>query len=308
MISVAQQISNLLFAHECVIIPSLGAFVSTTVSAQFDEDKNVFLPPSKEIGFNRSLSHNDGLLISTLAQENKISYGKAKIMVEQFITDLLDELKQGHHFNIEKVGTLKQDALGYMQFVADKSEAYLMDAFGLSSFHFEPVIKPRALTADNREVRRLLQPVSLKQIAASVAVLVGLFAVSQKLDNPMLDKHIDSASAIMFAKPNTPYVANEATLTVEASEIAEANVVEVEVEEKRSYYLIAGSFKKESQAERFLSIIQEMGEDQAFVLASPNKRFRVAISGFVDKTSAIDQLNIYRKKEDFKTVWILTQH
>jgi len=306
MISVAQQISNLLFTHECVIIPSLGAFVSTTVSAQFDEDKNVFLPPSKELGFNRSLSHNDGLLISTLAQKNKISYGKAKVLVEEFIADVLSELKQGHHFEIEKIGTLKQDALGYMQFVSDKSEAYLMDAFGLSSFHFEPIIKPKAIAVENPEVRRLLQPVGLKQIAASVAVLVGLFAVSQKLDNPTLNKQMDSASVISFATPNNLEVVKEATIVVDAKDIEKAN--DIEIEEMNSFFLIAGSFKKESQAERFLSIVKDMGEEQAFVLVSPNNRYRVAIDGFANKEKAVDQLNTYRQKEDFKTVWILTQH
>ncbi len=306
MISVAQQISNLLFTHECVIVPNLGAFVSTTINAQFDKDKSVFFPPSKEIGFNRSLSHNDGLLISTLAQHNKISYGKAKVLVEEFISVALDKLKQGHHFEIEKVGTLKQDALGYIQFVSDKSEDYLKDAFGLSSFHFEPVIKRKEIVAENREVKRLLQPVGLKQIAASVAVLVGLFAVSQKLDNPILDKYCDSASVISFVPSGNADITEETTLLIEAGGIEKAKIKETE--EKNSFFLIAGSFKKESQAERFLSDIKEMGEEQAFILVSPNKRYRVAIDGFSDRANAIDQLNAYRKKEDFKTVWILTQH
>jgi len=308
MISVAQQISNLLFTHECVIIPNLGAFVSTTVSAQFDEDKNVFLPPSKEIGFNRSLSHNDGLLISTLAQHNNISYGKAKVMIEEFTAKVIDELKKGNAFEIEKVGTLKQDALGYMQFVADKSEAYLMEAFGLSSFHFEPVFKARPVSAENKEVRRVLQPVGLKQIAASVAILVGLFAGSQTLDNPLRNSQLNSASMISFAQPQPIEIVEEGTFVMSDIEEQEHVAPQVAAEVKNSFFLVAGSFKKESQAERFLSIVKEIGEEQAFVLASPNSRYRVVIDGFADKGDAIDQLNLYRQKEDFKSVWILTQY
>ena len=307
MISVAQQISNLLYTHECVIVPNLGAFVSTTVSARFDEDKNVFMPPSKEIGFNRSLSHNDGLLISTLAQQNRAGYGRAKVLVEEFTGDVLNELKQGRQFEIEKVGTLKQDALGYMQFVSDKSEAYLTDAFGLASFHFEPINKSRAITVTHPNVRRLLQPVGLKQIAASVAVLIGLFAVSQKLDNPTPDKRIDSASVISFVVPDNAEVAAETGSFPEAGKNSEAVNVS-ETAEKNCFFLIAGSFKKESQAARFLSIVKEMGEEQAFVLVSRNKRYRVAIDGFAHKADAVDRLNVYRRKENFKTVWILSQH
>ena len=306
MISVAQQISNLLFTHECVIVPNLGAFVSTTVSAQFDDDKNVFMPPTKEIGFNRSLSHNDGLLISTIAQKKDLSYGKAKVLVEEFIADVHRELKQGGQFEIEKVGTLKQDALGYMQFVSDKSEAYLMDAFGLSSFHFEPIVKSKTIAVENPQVRRLLQPVGLKQIAASVAVLVGLFAASQKLDNPTLNKHMDSASMLSLTNADLVEPITESNIVVDVKAIEEANVVNVE--EEKSFFLIAGSFKKIVQAERFLARVKEMGEEQAFVLRSPNNRFRVAIEGYADKADAVDQLNVYRGKESFKSVWILTQY
>ncbi|MBS2209813.1 SPOR domain-containing protein [Carboxylicivirga mesophila] len=307
MTTVSQQISNLLFTHECVIVPGLGAFVSSPVSAARDMDKNLFLPPSKEIGFNRSLSHNDGLLISTLAQQNGISYGKAKVLVEEFVAAVEAKVNTGGKALIEKVGTLQKDALGYLLFVADESEAYLTDAYGLSSFHFTPVVTPQKPMVENRQVRRLLQPVSLKQIAASVAVLVGLFAISQSVENPQLKKSMNAASTISFVMPETP---TEANYEVQPAELKEAELAAEEATpvEKNSYYLIAGSFKTENQAQRFLNIVHEMGEQQAFVLPSPNNRYRVAIEGYADKADAIADMGVYRQKEDFKTVWVLTQH
>ncbi|WP_439183104.1 SPOR domain-containing protein [Carboxylicivirga taeanensis] len=300
MTTVAQQISNLLFTHECVIIPNLGAFVSSPVSASRDTEKNLFLPPSKEIGFNRSLSHNDGLLISTLAQQNGISYGKAKVMVEEFVTNTLAKVDKGEQVVVEKVGTLKKDALGYMQFVADASEVYLTEAYGLSSFHFTPVVRPQSTSIENRQVRRLLQPVGLKQIAASVAILIGLFAISQSAENPVRTKNMDTASALPFLLPE---VKEEAAYVPQAEEFEAAPAVI----DENVYYLVAGSFKTDSQAQRFLKIVKEMGEEQAFVLTSPNKRFRVAINGYSQKEAALADMASYRQKEDFKTVWVLTQ-
>ncbi|WP_289055710.1 SPOR domain-containing protein [Carboxylicivirga marina] len=306
MTAVDQHISNLLFTHECVIIPELGALVSTNVSARFDADKNMFLPPSKEIGFNRSLSHNDGLLISTLAQANDTSYGKAKIMVEEFVAGIRANIENGTQASISKVGILKKDALGYLQFVADNSEAYLTDAYGLSSFHFKPVVSAQKPLTENAQVRRLLQPVGLKQIAASVAMIVGLFAISQSLDNPVR-KDLQSANALSIIMPATSNeYSSEESLTVSREDIQEA-IEDEEPVVKNSYYLIAGSFKTESQAKRFLKIVQEMGEEQAFVLASPNSRYRVALNGYPNKTSAVNDLGAYRQLEDFKTVWVLTQ-
>lgn len=306
MSTVAQQISNLLFSHECVIIPGLGAFVSTTISAQFDADRNVFLPPSKEIGFNRSLSHNDGLLISTLAQKNAISYGKAKVMVEEFVAQIMAKAQQGEKVVIEKVGTLKQDALGYLQFSYENSESYLTDSFGLSSFHFTPAVKPKPVV-ENKDVRRLLRPVGLKRIAASVAIVVGLFAVSQRVDNPTLNRDVNSAGAFSFVYSNESKAEVEETISIAPEEVEDV-AVEVEPVEKDSYFLIAGSFKTQTQADQFLQKIKKQGEEQAFVLASPNNRFRVAIEGFVSKEDAVDELRLYRKQEAYKTVWVLTQH
>ncbi|MCG8582221.1 MAG: hypothetical protein MI866_20025 [Bacteroidales bacterium] len=316
MTTVEQHISSLLYTHECVIIPALGALVSTNVSARFDADKNMFIPPSKEIGFNRSLSHNDGLLISTLSQKNSVSYGKAKIMVEEFVDRLMATVNKGESAQINKVGSLKKDALGNLQFVAEVGESYLTDSYGLTSFHFKPAVTLHKPVSENRQVRRLLQPVGLKQIAASVAMVIGLFAISQSLDNPMRT-HTSEANMLSFASPVAHDVSvDETTKELTVSEVEQAieekaikqdAVKEQEPVVKNSYFLIAGSFKTKNQASRFLNIVHEMGEEQAFVLNSPNKRYRVAINGYVNKTDAIKELNVYRQKEDFKTVWVLTQ-
>lgn len=305
MTTVDQHISNLLYTHECVIIPALGALVSTNVSARFDADRNIFLPPSKEIGFNRSLSHNDGLLISTLSQQNNISYGKAKIMVEEFVTQTMTTINNGDNAEINKVGSLKKDALGNLQFVAQTTEAYLTDAYGLTSFHFKPAITIQKPT-ENKQVRRLLQPVGIKQIAATVAMVVGLFAISQSLENPMRTD-ANEANLMSFVKPSVNEIKNDETTKVVSAEEIETTVAKETPVVNNSYFLIAGSFKTENQANRFLNIVHEMGEEQAFVLPSPNNRYRVAINGYTNKTDAVSELNAYRQKEDFKTVWVLTQ-
>jgi cell division protein FtsN len=112
---------------------------------------------------------------------------------------------------------------------------------------------------------------------------------------------------LSFVKPTaTELVNDEATKVVTADEVEEAIIEQAPVV-KDSYFLIAGSFKTENQAKRFLSIVHELGEEQAFVLTSPNNRYRVAINGFTSKTEAVSELNTYRQKEDFKTVWVLTQ-
>lgn len=307
MTTIEQHISNLLYTHECVIIPDFGAFVATSVSARIDHDKNILLPPGKEIGFNRSLSHNDGLLISTYAQKKGVSYVAAKAEVEQFRLGLIDQLESGCSVEIVNVGTLKRDAIGNVQFSADNTENYLADSFGLTSFHFAPDVSVKPVN-ENVQVKRLLRPVTHKHIAATVALVIGLFATSPMVNDVAVDWDLNAASSIDFLVNR---ISSEATLVEEREVLAESLsqeelVVDEEIEENH-FFVIAGSFKRQSQAEEFLKGIVAKGEKQAFVLTSPNKRYRIALDGFSNKVEAVNSMNNYRNKEDFKTVWVLKQ-
>ncbi|MBI9065589.1 MAG: SPOR domain-containing protein, partial [Marinilabiliaceae bacterium] len=254
-------------------------------------------------------THNDGLLITTLAQQENTSYQEAKTEAEQFAKRILKMTAQGETFVIDTVGELKQDTLGHLQFVANKSENFLSDAFGLTSFHFSPAVPIHRPAAPNKHVKRLLRPLSQKQIAATVALFFGLFIVSTEVQDPTANKQLNSASSISFLSHELNTAPKEAfTVDLPAleKESPVAEVMDTPIE-KNIYFLIAGSFKKQDQAETFLKQVESLGEQEAFVLESKNHSFRVAINGYSDKTTAIDALNTYRKKAKFNTVWILTQ-
>lgn len=313
--TVAKHISRLLYSHDCVIVPELGGFVTNNKGAQLDVDKNIFLPPSKEIGFNRSLIHNDGLLVTYIAQQENLSYREAKVEVAQFANHVLKQVANGQTIVIDSLGELKQDSLGNLVFFPGKSENFLPDAFGLTSFHFAPVVPVHRPQPVNKNVKRLLRPITKKQIAASIAIIFGLFIVSTKVNDSSVEKQLNTANAVSFLTSEPKSETNAHPVRVVNKEEIEASMQpEIETtiatapKEKDIYFLIAGSFKKQSQAETFLGEVQKKGEANAFVLQSNiNNSYRVAIQGFSNKTEAIASLNNYRKKTDFSTVWILTQ-
>ena len=76
--SVAHYISELLFLHDCVIIPEFGGFVGNNKSAVLNKNTNTIYPPSKEILFNKNLRINDGLLINHISNYEVISNENAK--------------------------------------------------------------------------------------------------------------------------------------------------------------------------------------------------------------------------------------
>ena len=55
-------ICELLYDHDCVIIPGLGGFIANFEPARIIRKQHTIMPPSKKIAFNGKLKNNDGLL------------------------------------------------------------------------------------------------------------------------------------------------------------------------------------------------------------------------------------------------------
>ena len=66
MIELAQHIEALLLENDCVIVPGFGGFVAHYAPATHVKEENLFLPPTRIIGFNSQLKLNTGCELSLL--------------------------------------------------------------------------------------------------------------------------------------------------------------------------------------------------------------------------------------------------
>lgn len=67
MFSIIEHIEYLMTRHDCVTVPGWGAFIANYSIAEYDAVHEVFTRPCRTIGFNASVSHNDGLLVQSHA-------------------------------------------------------------------------------------------------------------------------------------------------------------------------------------------------------------------------------------------------
>jgi len=300
-------ISDLLYHHECVIVPGLGGLVADPVPASFDEEKNMFFPPSKEIVFNANLKHNDGLLISHIANVKAVSYEEAGSLVNEFVSDVMQKLKNGEKVLLGKVGELSVEHDGTVVFTPDANENFNADAFGLSSFHFNPHVPYQRKTYRMHPSAKRAVHFKASHIAAGVAIVAGLFFFSPEVKNPS----IEQAGTFEFMMPvNNPVLTKEP----EKAEVAEQTAEEVtetpdavtstDISKKR-YFIIAGSFKRKDQAENYCNKLRPKQETEPVIIQSSNGRFRVAVNGFNDKAEAVDALKSLRTHKQFKHAWIL---
>jgi nucleoid DNA-binding protein len=190
---ISKYISELLFDHECVIIPGFGGFVANYQAATIHPVQHRFDPPSKSILFNTQLKHNDGLLASYVATAHTISYSQAMERVGEFAFATLHAIDNGQKVLFENLGVLYADASGHITFEQDKKVNYLHDVYGMESF-ISPAIsrqiqrpkpiapKPQSVVITNN--KNQITPVLLRLVAGvSIVFILSFLGYSLLSDN-----------------------------------------------------------------------------------------------------------------------------
>ena len=303
MLEISRYIKDLLFIHDCVILPGLGGFVANYCPAQENPLTNEMLPPSKAVSFNRNLKQNDGLLINCLAEEERLTYSEAKRSIELYIEDVSVRLRRNERVSFSELGELFYNKRHKLQFEPAKDINFLADLFGMESFEL-----PDQVIQENSQVRSLIIKenfwgrVSLKRkvyAAVTIPFFLGLALIPVNLNN---NQHQASASFSMME--STPDVQKTKLLSPNdrispANELVsfEPRIIYAKPKAaiknksiKGKYYLIAGSFSNIENA-KILKTVIEANSYPARIIKNKNL-YAVALNKFNSKKEA----DRFRKK------------
>jgi len=122
-------IYELLFRHDCVIIPNIGGFVASHKPASINKETKEIYPPSKHLLFNKNLINNDGLLANKISEEENISYNEALDILANFSNEIKDKLNIESRFEIPNIGVMYMSD-GIYQFNSNESNL-LMSSTGM---------------------------------------------------------------------------------------------------------------------------------------------------------------------------------
>lgn len=180
--TVVKHISELLYEHDCVIVPQLGGFVANYAPARIHPTQHTFIPPSKNIVFNKNLVNNDGLLANHIAVFEHTDYPQALRYIESFVTNVHLQLKKGAKVKIDEVGTLYLDVERNIQFQPGTTN-YLLDAFGLAEFQ-SPAVKPDNISRriekefkDRDAIPQEKKKINIKRYAALAIIAPLIFGI-----------------------------------------------------------------------------------------------------------------------------------
>ena len=138
MTSVASAIASLLYDHDTVIVPGLGAFVRHNRSAQVNVITNEFQRPSSQLDFDSRQREENSLVGDFLAATDGLTNDEARTAVATFVSDCFVHLKEEGKVSLPGIGTITMDEEQDLVFEPDENN-FNGDAFGLEDINPEPV-------------------------------------------------------------------------------------------------------------------------------------------------------------------------
>lgn len=336
MLRIITHIERLLLVHDCVIVPGFGGFVLQAVSAVYDEKEHLFNPQRKEIVFNVTLQHNDGLLSESYMQMYDVNYRKAQLMLEEDVADMKVVLQEDKKLSLGVLGSFSLGMEGQVIFHPGESDAFSVGSYGLVSFNFpqlQPVLAEReevALLTRKRKKDILYIPVNRKllRVAAASAAAVALFLL---VSTPVKDVNqaaytasfvptemvVKSAPGIKPAEEIT----SEETIAPEINEVkTERKVAAVapsrEVKRQKitpepaiakpnlkMYHIVIASFPTEDQADKYIAGVDRQECKHVSKVVRDGK-YRIYADKFDNREQAESYMATLRMNEKYKDAWL----
>ena len=308
--SVEYYISELLFLHDCIIIPEFGGFVCNKKSAQLNKKTGILNPPSKQILFNPNLKTNDGLLIAHIALKEGITQENAQKNVKTFAKECSDKLSSTRILRIKKVGLFTSGQEGNVTFSQDLATNYSLYNFGMQPTSFK-LIQRKTDTIKKAEntIHKIKKPSSLVLRAAAVIIpLIMISYLSMTQQEKIKNIYLEMATFNPFyssEKIETPII------KIPKQEIdVKINTVLIEPKDtkptiisKKTYYIIAGAFTKQKNAQKMHNKLLNWNYKSEIIKES--HLLRVSYESFYNREDAILVLN--KIKQENPEAWLLTK-
>lgn len=299
-----QYIVELLEIHDCVILPSLGAFIRSVKPAFWDKDEYSITPISKTLVFNKNLLYEDGLLGAHIAKENNISYQAATEWLRFQIKQIYQKINQGESFVLICLGTLFRKENNIV-FIRDVNFQFSFESFGLDPIQItqklqvskDDVSEIKSNFNNLKNIYTMIKKTKKKSNKGNYIVLIfpaivlltigGYFLffhkkkltteiANYKTDQPILD--IPEEVEDFENETENSWVEKLEKPISEPTLHTEDDQTHITKQNKEIFYLIAGVYKEKKNALHMVDSLKSSGFPTAVILGQINEKYRVSFT------------------------------
>lgn len=322
MTNISLHIEQLLHRHDCVILPSIGAFIASYKSAYINEEWGILTPPKREIYFNSSITNNDGLLANSIARKNRISFEAANIILQQEIEKIRSIIEKDKEYAIGKIGILHCGNEGNLDFERFRNDTQLNAFYGLCQFKMRTIAELEKsnnnFDIDTRQHRDQTNdknyyiPINKQFAQYAVMFIVVLFAaISLSVPNDQyVSNHQEFASVVPIKKVITKTqkqtsqiiaeTQSDTTLLSPKASVSSTIANNIPEVNKQTYYAVVATMRSLSEAEKFVRL---KNTDKKLHIITIGKKSRV----YTDCGSKEEMSKIITNPEfqnEFPGAWI----
>lgn len=304
-----QYISQLLYRHQCVIVPGFGGFLTEFQSAKLVESTHTFYPPKKMISFNFQLKNNDGVLANYITKVEKISFEKATEQIENEVKEWKLILQNQQSLLLNQIGKLTLNAEGGLVFEPIDTLNYLTDAFGLTSIVSPPVKRALlSLEPEPKEEKPVIVLSNEKQrpnwIKYAAVAVVGLsisgFFVNQWHQTKIANDLLQVEKAV---QKKVEQKIQQATFFID-NPISSVSLTVAE--EQKNYHIVAGAFRELKNAEKAVASLQKLGYNARQIESNKHGLHPVVYDSYSRLEEAQQALGEIKANHN-KEAWLLVQ-
>lgn len=309
--AIATYINDLLYRYECVILPGFGAFITQRQPARIYASTNEFYPPQKTVSFNRQLAKNDGLLANHIVEVENISYDSAIEKLNLFVQDLQSVLQKNKMVNFDHIGSFTLTEGDKLQFEPAAQTNYLKEAFGLSSFSSEKILResykkqaeeieekaPIAFTPERRSRRKsYLQYAAVGLVALGLSGFAGLNIYSDQVTEHNVAEQQKAASQLENQIQKATFIIDNPLPAV---------TFKVD-KQSGNYHIVAGAFRLEENAEKRVQELRQEGFKARQIGANKYGLYQVVYSSHEGRLDALKTLREVKASSN-SGAWLLVQ-
>lgn len=164
----SKMVKELILDKDEVDLPGVGSFVTEIVPATFSDKGYTINPPYRRLFFRQRQNDSDTTLAEMYAKNNDVDLGQAVRIVEDFLEEMKDVLKQKKTIIFPGLGRLRATRENNFFFVADEDLDIYPDGFGLEPISLKTHEEtPEEVTAAISDLKGLLEPGPAAEPAAT---------------------------------------------------------------------------------------------------------------------------------------------
>lgn len=158
-----QYLIELLYEHNCVILPGFGGFIANRLPSKINEVQQRVEPARKIVAFNINLTQNDGLLANHLSKSKGITFDEANREINEYVLQIKSEISLKKHYALKGIGDFYLNSENKTVFIPEADINFSKDTFGLFPITIRKIVREQEKQQVIEKAPHRTQPLKLEK-------------------------------------------------------------------------------------------------------------------------------------------------